>query len=210
MKTRLITVGCIVAAIGCVGAFAYAFNDRTSRKDQILAPFEFRLEPALTPEIAAQSMFLGVATSSPIDFVQHVLVGVCENEIDMLQNFAESLHATKFSHDGEAFTYYDLCDQQRMIHRKKPLRVIASAAFDTSDPKVELLKLEAPCSYGGNRFVAVDIAGQDYQGLEYHSRIVVTQVRDGWYAIPRRRGSKSFYEIADAMSLAPTEGKEAK
>ena len=218
MKNRLVTVVCVVTAIGFVGAFAYALNRPTSRTDQVLAPFEFRREAAPTPETAAQSLFLGVATASPKDFVQHLLLGVCNNEIDTLQRFGESLHATQFSHDGETFTYYDLRDQprdpeterSRMINRKKPLRVIASAPFDPADPQVEALQLEMLGTYYGKSFVCIEVAGEGWDGREYRSRVVVAEVGDGWYAMPRCRSSKSFYKIADAMSLARTEAKEAK
>ena len=197
-------------AIGFVGAFAYAVTAPTAHPDQVLAPFEFRREAAPTPEIAAQSLFLGVATASPRDFVQHLLLGVCNNEIDTLQRFAESLHATQFSHDGKTFTYYDLRDQprdpqterSRMINAKKPLRVIASAAFDAADPQVQALHFETASTYYGKRFVCVEVAGEGWDGRQYQSRVVAAQVGDGWYAMPRCRSSKSFYEIADAMSFA--------
>lgn len=218
MKNRLVTFVCVVAAIGCVCGFAYAFNSPTSRTEQVLAPFEFRRDAAPTPEAAAQSLFLGVATASPRDFVQHLLLGVCYNEIDVLQDFAEAMHATQFSHDDEAFTYYEMCEKQylpgteatRLINRKNPLRVIASAAFDTSDPQVKALELEAASTYSGERFVSVDLAGVGSDGLAYQTRVVVAQVSHGWYAIPRCRSSKNFYKIADAMSLARAEAKEAK
>ena len=73
MKNRLVTFVCVVTAIGFVGAFAYALNSPASHTDLVLAPFEFRREAAPTPEVAAQSLFLGVATASPRDFVPHLL-----------------------------------------------------------------------------------------------------------------------------------------
>lgn len=115
MRIRLVTVACVVGAIGLVGAFAFARNAYTAPDGQVLAPFECRPEGATSPETAAQAMFLGVATASPRDFGKHVLLGVCNNEV------------------------------------------------------------------GG-----------------------------GWYAMPRCRSSKNFYAIADAMSLAHTDAKEAK
>ncbi len=215
VKNRLFTFACVVAAIGFVSAFAFALNSPTSHTDQVLAPFEFRREAAHTAEIAAQSLFLGVATSSPKDFVQHLLLGVCNNEIDTLQRFAESLHATQFSHDGETFTYYDLRDQprdpvterSRMINPKKPLRVMNRAAFDVADPDVKALHFEMASTYYGNRFVCVEVAGEGWDGREYRTRVVVAEVGDGWYAMPRCRSSKSFYKIADAMSLGRADAK---
>lgn len=149
MKSRLVTF--VVTAIGSVCAFAYAFNSPTSRTVQPLTPFEFKRDAAPTAESAARSLFLGVATASPREFVQHLLLGGCDNEIDVLQDFAEAMHATQFSHDGEGFTYYEMCEKHyrrgteatRLIHRKNPVRVIVSAAFDTSDPEVRALGLEA-------------------------------------------------------------------
>ena len=38
----------------------------------------------------------------------------------------------------------------------------------------------------------------------------MTQVDGGWYAIPRCRSAQSFYQIADAMNLAPAELTESK
>jgi hypothetical protein len=217
MRSRLVTVGCVVAAIGLIGAFALARNAYTAPDGQVLAPFEFRPEGATSPETAAQAMFLGVATASPRDFGKHVLLGVCNNEVDVLNRYAESLRLTPFSHNAEAFTYYELRDQRddsgrlRLITREKPIRVIASASFDSTDPRVKALGLEAAGTYAGERFVSVDVAGVGfYDGREYQSRVVVAQVGSGWYAMPRCGSSKNFYAIADAMQLASTEELRAK
>ncbi len=150
--------------------------------------------------------------------MQHLLLGVCCNEIDVLQDFAEAMHATRFRHGDEEFTYYEMCEKQylsgtettRLINRSRPIRVIASAAFNTSDPDVKALSLEAVSTYFGERFVSVDLAGVGLDGLEYQTRIVVAQVRDGWYAMPRCRSSRNFYQIADAMSLERVEAEEAR
>ena len=217
MRSRLVAVACVVATIGLVGAFGFARNAYTAPDGQMLAPFEFRPEGATSPETAAQAMFLGVATASPRDFGQHVLLGVCNNEVSVLNRYAESLHVTRFSNNAGAFTYYDLRDQRdasgrlRIINREKPIRVIASASFDSTDPRVKALDLEAAGTYAGERFVGVDVAGMGYDdGLEYQSRVVVAQVGSVWYAMPRCASSKNFYAIADAMNLARTEVKEAK
>lgn len=217
MKSLLVTVASVASAIGLVGAFAFARNTYTAPDGQVLAPFEFRPEGATSPELAAQAKSLGVATASPRDFGQHVLLGVCNNEVDVLNRYAESLRLTQFSHDGETFTYYDLRDQRddsgrlRLIHREKPIRVIAIAPFDSTDPQVKALELEAAGTYAGERFVSVEVAGMSYSGgLEYRSRVVVAQIGSGWYAMPRCRSSKNFYAIADAMQLASTEAASAK
>lgn len=218
MKSRLATVVFIVTAIIFAGAFAYALNRPASHTDQVLAAFEFKREAAPTPEVAAQRLFLGVSTASPRDFVKHLLLGVCYNEIDVLQDFAEAMHVTQFRNDDRAFTYYEMCEKQylpgtettRLINREKPLRVLASSAFDASDPAVKALEIEAASTYSGNRFVGVDVAGMGSDGLEYQTRVVVAQVGDGWYAVPRNRSSKNFYSIADAMELTPIEAPRAK
>lgn len=212
MRSRMIKAACVVAAIGLVGAAAYAINTPTPHTDQMLAPFKFEREAAATSDLAAQSLFLGIGTASPRDFVQHLLLGVCNNEVDVLQRFAESLHKTQFRHNDKALTYYELRDQQDdsgrrrpgYINRKKPVRIIASAPFDPTDPQVKALELEAVSTYWGERFVSVDVAGVGYDGLEYQTRIVVAQVGRGWYAMPRCRSSQSFYAIADAMALDAT------
>lgn len=214
MKTRLVTFACVVAIIGSVCAFAYAFNNLNSRTGQVLLDqFEFRRNAAPTTEAAAQSLFLGIDTASPRDFFQHLQLGVCNNATDVLQDFAEAMHTTQFNHNDESFTYYEMFEKQylhgtevtRLINRKKPIRVMASAPFDISDPQVKALALEATSTYSGERFVSVELAGLGSDGREYRASVVVVQVNDGWYAIPRCRNSKNFYKIADAMSLAPTE-----
>jgi hypothetical protein len=217
MKSRLVAVVCVVAAIGLVGAFAFARNTYTSPDGQVLARFEFAPEAAPNPETAAQTMFLGVATASPRNFGRHLLLGVCNNEVDVLQRFAESLHVTQFRHDDTSFTYYELRDQRdesgrlRLINREKPIRVIASASFDSTDPRVKALNLEAGTTYAGERFVSVEVAGEGfYDGLEYQSRVVVARNGGGWYAMPRCTSSKNFYAIADAMQLTPAEAPKAK
>ncbi|WP_345319157.1 hypothetical protein [Novipirellula rosea] len=218
MKCRLVTVACVVSVIGLAGAIAFACHTTNSPEGQVLAPFEFRPEGAPNPEAAAKAMILGVATASPRDFGKHVLLGVCNNEVDVLNRYAESLRATRFSHGGEQFTYYELRDQprdpetgkSRMINRKKPLRVIASAAFVDADPQVKALHFELASTYYGKRFVCVEVVGEGWDGREYQSRVVVAELDDGFYAMPRCRSSKSFYKIADAMQLTPAEAPEAK
>ncbi len=218
MKRRLVPIITFVAAaVGLVGAFAFARNSHTAPDGQVLAPLEFKPEAATSPEIAAQAMFRGVATASPREFGKHLLLGACNNEVDVLNRYAESLHLTRFSINAEALTFYDLLDQRddsgrlRLINREKPIRVIASAAFDSADPRVKALDLEVGTTYAGERFVSVDVAGMGhYDGLEYRTRVVVAKIGSGWYALPRCRSSKNFYEIADAMQLTPAEAPQAK
>lgn len=108
MKRRLVTITFVVAAIGLDGAFAFAHNVHTAPVGQSLAPFEFKPEAATSPETASQAMFRGVATASPRKFGKHMLLGVCNNEVDGLNRYAESLHLTQFSNSDEALTFYDL------------------------------------------------------------------------------------------------------
>lgn len=175
--------------------------------DPALPSFEFRRERANSPEAAAAALFRGCVLRSPERFVQHLCLGVCDGPIATLQKFAESLHTTEFRHGEDSFTVYDL---PRPIDPEKPIRAIASQEFDSDDDKVAALQFEMLSSYYGERFVSVDVAAEGYDGLEYRTRIVVTQVGDGWYAIPRCRSSKSFYEIADAMTLPSPGVKKAE
>jgi hypothetical protein len=174
--------------------------------EQVLEPFEFRREAASTPEMAAQAMFLGVATASPQDFVKHLLLGVCHNEVDVLRTFAESLHVTPIRHEGETSTWFQLQERPdasgklRVIDREEPVRVLSSIPFDSGDAKVRALSLEAASTYAGERFVCVEVAGVGYYDrADYQACVVVAQVDGGWYAIPRCRNSARFYEIADTM-----------
>ncbi len=202
---------CLVAATGFVAALAHTLTARTANDmpPLSLAPFEFHREAAATPEAAARSLFQGVSTESPKHFVQHLLLGVCDGSIDTLQKFAESLHATEFTHNGEAFTFYDLRDLRRGINPKKPVHVVASGPFDAEDERVRALQSESLSTYYAEAFAWIDAEAESYDGRVYRTRIVVAQVDGGWYAIPRCRSSRSFYKIADAVHPAPADAKEA-
>lgn len=201
---------CSAIAAGVVAAVAYGFNSPTSGTTPPLAPFVFHRQGAASPEAAAITLFRGVATESPSHFVQHLLLGVCDGPIDTLQKFAEGMHETEFKHGNDSFTFYDLCELRKEISPMKPIRVIAMEPFDTEDKQVAALEHQMISTYYGEAFMAVDVAAESYDGLEYHSRIVVAQLKGDWYAIPRCRSAKSFYEIADAMTLGATEPKSAK
>ena len=105
MKSSLVTVASVIAAPSLVGAFAFARNTHTLPDSQVLAPFEFKLEGATSPAAAAQSMYIGVGTASPRDLGKLLLLGVCNNEVDVLNRYAEALRLTRFHNNGEAFTY---------------------------------------------------------------------------------------------------------
>lgn len=172
MNKNLASLGCVVVATGFVAAIAHGFNTPAASVNPSLAPFMFQRAPAASAEAAAQSLFRGVSTESPKDFVQNLLIGVCDNSIDTLQKFAESLHVTKFTHDGDSFTFYDLRKLRREINSKKPQRVVAIAPFDSDDKKVAALQFQMLGTYYGETFVCVDVAAQGYDGLEYQTRIV--------------------------------------
>jgi len=196
-----------VIATVVVSVLVYGCNTPTQSSQISLAPFEFHRQAAATPELAARSLFRGVATESPSDFVQHLLLGVCDGSIDTLQKFAESLHTTKFHHDGDSFTFYELRELRRSIIWKKPVRIVATAPFEPEDEKVRALELEMLSTYWGKRFMSVDVAGEGYDGREYRTRVVVAQGDAGWYAMPRCRSAQNFYKIADAM-LIEAAGKD--
>lgn len=201
----LSTAKCILAVASFYGLIAVesaaVASDWTTAQqgtgvDPALPPFEFRRVGAASPEQAAETLFRAIATESPKHFVQHLLLEVCDGPIATLQKFAESLHRTEFRQGEKSFTVYSLPER---IDGRKPIRMIASRDFDGETKQVAALELESVSTYWGKKFKSVDVAGESYDGLEYRTRIVVAQVNGGWYAIPRCRSSKSFYEIADAM-----------
>ena len=201
---------CLVVATSFSATLAQDVNVLGKREGHVLAPFEFQLRAAVSPEAAARSMFQGVSRESPKHFVQHLLLGVCDGSVDTLQKFAESMHKTEFSHGTDSFTFYDLRELRRGINRKKPVRIIATAPFDTEDEQVKALKHEMMSTYYGETFVAVDAVAEGYDHLDYRTRIVVTKVAGGWYAIPRCRSAQRFYNVADGMRLAPDGSEVAR
>lgn len=200
MMIRRLTIACTLVVLGIAAAVAYGVQTPAASTDPALPPFEFHRSGAATPEAAAESMFRAYALRSPKDFTQHLLLGVCDGPIATLQKFAESLHATQFTHGDESFTVYDL---PRPIDRKQPMRTVASAEFDRKDKQVAALELQAASTYYGKTFRSVDVVGTSYDGREYQTRIVVAQVSGRWYAMPRCYSARAFYAIADAMELKP-------
>ena len=108
MKKNLALGLCLALAAGFGAALAYGLNRPASTSATSLPPFEFSREAAASPGDAALALFQGVATESPKHFVQHILLGVCDGSIDTLQKFAECLHTTEFTHQDEAFDFYEL------------------------------------------------------------------------------------------------------
>lgn len=207
MKRHIATAVCVVVATGFVAAIAYGLDTTGTGSKPSLPAFEFHREPATSPEAAARTLFRGVSTESPKRFVQHLLLGVCDGSVDTLRKFAESLHETKFSHKGKSFTVYGLRELRQHINPKKPVSVVASAPFDTKDKRVAALPLQSISTYYGEAFVCIDAEAEGYDRRMYRTRIVVARVDGGWYAMPRCRSAKSFYEIADEMRLSPAKAK---
>jgi hypothetical protein len=207
MKSRLVTHAGILLGLAAFAAIAYGVNSPATSPDPALPAFEFHREGASSPEDAAKAMFLGIAKESPKDFVRHLLIGVCDGPIGTLQNFAECLHETKFIRNEHSLTVYDL---PKGIDTRKSIRIVATQAFDGENEQVKALQFEILGTFYGERFACVDVAAEGYDGREYQTRIVVAQVGDGWYAMPRCRSAQSFYAIADAMRLTPAEPKKAK
>ena len=198
MNSRRFTVAWALIGVAIAAAISYAVTARVPVPDPALPPFKFEREGAASPEDAAKSLFHACATESPKHFVQHLLLGVCDGPIDTLQKFAECLHSTRFHRGEDSFTVYDL-PFGKQINPKKPFRAVASQDFDRESKQVAALQFQMMSTYYGERFKCIDLVAESYDGLEYRTRIVVAQVGEGWYAIPRCRSSKSFYEIADSM-----------
>jgi hypothetical protein len=203
MKSRCLTNASLLLCLAVFAAIAYGVNLPAS-PDPALPAFEFHREGAASPEDAATAMFRGIAMESPKYFVQHLLLGVCDGSIGTLQNFAECLHETRFSRNELSFTVYNL---PKGIDTRKPVRIVASQAFDGEDEQVKALQFQMLSTFYGETFVCVDVAAEGYDGLEYRTRLVVAELDSHWYAMPRCRSAKSFYEIADAMHMATDSGK---
>ncbi|TWU47797.1 hypothetical protein [Rubripirellula reticaptiva] len=198
MKRRSFSIACTVMAVIVAATMTYGVRLNAAVADPILAPFTFDREGASSPEDAASALFRGCAMESPKDFVRHLLLGVCDGSVDTLQKFAQCLHETKFSHGEESFTVYEL---PKRMNPNRPVRVVASEAFDPDDRRVVALRLEMVSTYYAEKFMCVAVVAEGYDGREYGSRIVVGQLGDQWYAIPRCRSANRFYGIADTMQM---------
>jgi hypothetical protein len=207
MKPHFVPHAVIVPCLAVFAAIAYGVNSPVTSPDPALPAFEFHRAGAASPEDAAKAMFLGIAKESPNDFVRHVLLGVCDGPIGTLQNFAECWHATRFNRGEQSLTVYDL---PKGIDTRKRIRIVATQAFDAEDEQVKALQFEIYSTFYGKRFVCVDVVAEGGDGLNYETRLVVAEQNNRWYAMPRCRSGKSFYEIADAMQLTPAEAPKAK
>lgn len=207
MNARFFIIAIAVFAMCVVATISFGVSSRSKAETPSLAPFEFHREGATNPEDAAKALFRGCASESPKHFVRHLLLGVCDGSIDTLQKFAECLHETKFSNGEDSYSLYDL---PKRIETRGVIRVIASQAFDPQDKQVAALKFEMMSTYYGEKYTCVDVSANGYDGLEYQTRIVVAHANGGWYALPRCRSARSFYEIADAMRLPIRKSEPAK
>lgn len=176
-----------------------------ARENALVVPIELVPKGAATPEVAATSLFRGTATRSPRHFSQHLLLGVCDGPVSTLNKYAEALHTTAYSDGEHALTVYEL---PKMMKRETE-RVVAIQEFDSEDKDVVALQSQMMSTYYGEEFKCVEVAAEDYNGREYRARVVVAMVNDRWYAMPRCRSSKSFYQIADAMILKASEADDA-
>lgn len=204
MKPHFVPHAVIGLCLAVFAAIAYGVNSPVTSPDPVLPAFEFHRKGAASPEDAAKAMFIGIAKESPKDFVRHLLLGVCDGPIGTLQKFAECLHATKFIRNEQSLTVYDL---PKGIDTRKPIRIVATQAFDGEDEQVKALQFEMISTFYGKRFVCVDVAAEGGDGLNYQTRLVVAEQNNRWYAMPRCRSGKSFYEIADRMQIATDAGK---
>lgn len=200
IRIRTFIIACTLVAAALFTAVTNDASSQTTDARPHLAPFEFHRKGASSPAEAAKALFRGVAHESPKHFVQHLLLGVCDGPIDTLQKFAECLHVTEFNDGEDSFTFYELRESRKGINYKKPIRATLTKQFNSEDKAVAALQIEMLGTYYGERFMAVDVAGEGYDGREYQTRIVVAQLGDYWFAIPRCRSSKNFYAIADGMS----------
>ncbi|MGB7325786.1 MAG: hypothetical protein WBD31_13005 [Rubripirellula sp.] len=200
MNRRLYSAACTMMAAIAIVTTTYKVRTSAATVEPQLAAFTFDREGAASPDAAAIALLRGCALRSPKDFVRHLLLGVCDGPIGTLQKFAECLHVTQFSHGEETFTVYELPKQ---INHDRPIRVIAKMDFDPDDKRVEALSTQMMSTYYGQAFMCVDVAAEGYDRRQYQSRVVVAQLGDQWFAIPRCRSAISFYEIADSMELTP-------
>lgn len=166
---------------------------------EMLYPLQLVSEGAASPEDAAMSHFRACMTRSPELFSQNLLLGVCDGPIGTINAYAECLHGTTFSNGLDALTVYDLPFRHL---QEETVRAVESQAFDTEDEEVaSLLRFSGVSTYYGEEFLCVEVSADDSDGVGYRSRIVVARVDERWYAMPRCRSSRDFYQIADAMPL---------
>ena len=210
MNSPRFIIASMFISLGVSAAISSGVNSQAADPDPSLPAFEFHREGATNPEDAAKAMFRSCAMNSPRDFVQHLLLGTCDGSIGTLQKFAECLHSTKFKTGEESYAVYDLPVRKNGGLKKDTIRVVASDEFPTDEKVAAVISSEAVHSYYGEKFRFLDVVADGSDGREYRSRVVVAVISNRWYAVPRCRSSKPFYEIADAMQVTTPTAEQAK
>lgn len=210
MSSRYFTIVSMLLSLGVVAAISLGGDSQAADPDPMLPPFEFHRTGATNPEDAAKALFRGCARTSINDFVQHLNLGVCDGPIGTIQKFAECLHTTQFKTGEESYAVYDLPVGKNGGLRNDTIRVVASSEFPADEKVAAVIIGGALSSYYGEKFWAVDVAADGSDGREYQTRIVVAVQKDGWFAVPRCRSSKEFYDIADAMPVAKPAAEQGK
>ena len=199
MSSRYFTTVSVLLSLGIVVAISLGGDLQTVAPDPMLPSFEFYRSGATTPEDAAKALFHGCARTSIKDFVQHLNLGVCDGPNGTIQKFAECLHTTKFITGEESYAVYDLPVGKNGGLKIDTMRIVASSEFPDDDNVATVILNGATSSYYGEKFRAIDVTADGSDGREYRTRFVVAVMKEGWFAVPRCRSSKAFYDIADAM-----------
>jgi hypothetical protein len=209
MSNRYFTNISVFLTLGVVVAISLGADLKTVAPDPMLPPFAFHRSGATVPEDAAKALFHGCARTSIKDFVQHLHLATCDGPNGTIQKFAECLHTTKFSTGDESHSIYDLLIAKDGGFKSDTTRIVASSEFPTDKKTAAVISTGIDTYYGEN-FRAVVVAADGFEGREYRTRIVVAVTKEGWFAIPRCRSSKAFYDIADAMPEIASTAETAK
>lgn len=199
MNMFLLAIPRILRSLSVVTAISLAGIALAAEADPALPSFEFHRTAAKSPEDAAKTLFVACAKRSISDFVQHIQLGSCDGPVGTIQKFAECLHSTKFKHGEESYCVYDLPLGELGGLKVETIRILASAAFPSTEKVKTMIINESLSSYYGEKFQVVDVAADGSDGRVYQTRIVIAGTKEGWFAVPRCRSAKPFYEIADEM-----------
>jgi hypothetical protein len=193
---RCLSVGCaLIVIVGGISLLAEGFSGTASQQ---------ALPGHSTPEAAATALIQACVTRSPKLFTRTRLLGVCDGPISTRKKYADCLDLTTFSNGTNDFNVSELSKRLRV----QTLRAVAGQVFDTN--AVNALHFQFVSTYYAEKFMSVDVAVEDLDGVDYRGRIVVGMLGDRWHALPRCRSSKSFYQIADAMRLTAADSAAAK
>ena len=202
MVSRSLSTACVALVLLAVALLLQSTSSPAASVKPQGMPIELAPEGALSPEDAATSLYYACCMKSPRHFVRNLALGVCDGPIGTLNKYAELLHTMTFSDGTNSFTVYEL----PMRMKRETIRLVASRRF--SEESVSSLRPEFVSSYYcSGPIMCVEVVADNYDGGEYRTRIVVTENSGRWYAIPRCRSSKRFYQIADAMPLAASDSE---